>query len=155
MIRTQWACHLEKLTIGQACLAILYCAITFVLYVDNILPTLINLAIDLALLIALAGITVSVGKPLSHLDCSKITTDEGSDSISAFVSSTGINALNQITSGGKINYFIWAGASKTTCYEMKAIWAICIALCTLFAFSAICSIALWRRNKAPPRKGMV
>jgi hypothetical protein len=48
---------------------------------------------------------------------------------------------------GKVNYFIWAGASKSTCFEMKAIWGLSIALCVLFAFSSICGACMWRRQK--------
>jgi hypothetical protein len=46
----------------------------------------------------------------------------------------------------KVNYWVWAGASKTTCYEMKAIWGLSIALCILFAFSGVISACLWRRQ---------
>lgn len=45
----------------------------------------------------------------------------------------------------KVNYWVWAGASKTTCYEMKSIWGLSIALCVLFAVSAVVGACLWRR----------
>jgi len=54
----------------------------------------------------------------------------------------------------KVNYWVWAGASKTTCYEMKSIWGLSIALCILFAVSSVVSACLWKRQKvdAPAAK---
>jgi hypothetical protein len=52
---------------------------------------------------------------------------------------------------GKVNYFEWAGANTTICYEMKAIWGLSIALCILFAFSGIVSVCLWKRTKGGPK----
>ena len=53
----------------------------------------------------------------------------------------------------KGNYWVWAAASKATCYEMKAIWGLSIALCVLFAFSAICAGCMWKRQKNMGVKG--
>lgn len=48
---------------------------------------------------------------------------------------------------GKVDYFVWAGADSLTCYEMKSIWGLSIALCILFALSAAMSALLWKRTK--------
>lgn len=56
---------------------------------------------------------------------------------------------------GKVDYFVWAGVNSTTCYLMKAIWGLSIALCILFTFSAIVSACLWKRTRAGPRKEIV
>lgn len=101
---------------------------------------------DSLLLIAVIVVATTVGKPLSYLNCAALP-DTG-----ATVSFLGSVAANM----KKVNYWVWAGASKTTCFEMKAIWGLSIALCVLFAFSAICSACLWKQTKAkssgPPAK---
>ena len=53
----------------------------------------------------------------------------------------------------KDNYWVWTETSKATCYEMKAIWGLSIALCVLFAFSAICAGCMWKRQKNLGVKG--
>jgi len=48
---------------------------------------------------------------------------------------------------GKVDYWVWAGASKETCYEVKAVWGLAIALCILFAFSSVTAVCLWKRQR--------
>lgn len=76
-------------------------------------------------MIALIVIAVVVGKPLSYLNCQVI----GSSSVaeSAYQLGTELKASLQ-NEGGKVVYSNWIGASKVTCYEMKAIWGLSIAL---------------------------
>ncbi|KAL8932377.1 MAG: hypothetical protein Q9211_006348 [Gyalolechia sp. 1 TL-2023] len=132
-------------TLSVTCVAVLYCAITYILYVDNILPFLINTGMDSMLLIALIVVAVVVGKPLSYLNCQVI----GSSSVSQSTYQLGLELKKAISEEGtKVQYSNWIGASRATCYQMKAIWGLSIALCILFAFSAICSVCLWRRSKA-------
>jgi len=138
-------------TLSVTCIAVLYCAITYILYFDNILPFLLNAIMDSLLLIAVIVVAVTVGKPLSYLNCKVVGKASGNvNSAYAFTESLG-SQLNK--NGGKVDYSKWIGATKTNCYEMKSIWGLSIALCILFAFSTICSICLWRRSKAlaPPK----
>jgi hypothetical protein len=79
-----------------------------------------------------------VGKPLSYLECTALPS---TGTTSSFLDSVGSNI-------SKVNYWVWAGASKTTCFEMKAIWGLSIALCILFAFSATCTVCLWKKQRA-------
>lgn len=123
----------------------LYCAITWILYFDSILPFLISCALDSALLIAVIVVAVTVGKPLSYLNCAALSMDGGNTN--AFVDSMGENLSK--------TDFVWVGASSTTCYEMKSIWGLSIALCILFAFSSIVSVCLWRRQKMGAPKSIV
>ena len=102
---------------------------------DHLLPFLVSTALDSLLLIAVIVVAVTVGKPLSYLNCAALPS---SGATSSFLDSVGQNM-------SKVNYWIWAGASKTTCFEMKAIWGLSIALCILFAFSGVVSVCLWRR----------
>lgn len=122
----------------------LYCAISYILYYDSQLPFLIATGIDGLLLIAVIVVAVTIGKPLSYLNCAMLSNDGGSTI--SFVDSVGQNM-------SKIDYWVWAGASKTVCYETKAIWGLSIALCILFAFSSVVSACLWKRLKTmvPPK----
>lgn len=126
---------------------------------------------DGLLLIAVIVVAVTVGKPLSYMNCNIIGSQTGNvDSASAFAANMGYNWNKE---GSTINYYHWLGATKTTCFEMKAIWGLSIALwwvnnhldesgkpkrplimsdSILFAFSMICNVCLWRRSKAVPPK---
>jgi hypothetical protein len=137
----------RSLTFYQTCIAVLYVAITYILYYDSLLPFLVSTGLDGALLIAVIVVAVTVGKPLSYLDCAALPS---TGATSSFLDSVGANMY-------KVNYWVWAGASKTTCFEMKSIWGLSIALCILFAFSSICSVCMWRKQQtdkaaAPPPK---
>ncbi|KAF8865334.1 hypothetical protein BDZ45DRAFT_443029 [Acephala macrosclerotiorum] len=122
-------------TLSVTCIAVLYCSISYILYFDSLLPFLISSGLDSLLLIAVIVVAVTVGKPLSYLDCSALPS---SGTTSSFLESVGENM-------SKVNYWVWAGASKTTCYEMKSIWGLSIALCVLFSVSAVVGACLWRR----------
>jgi len=124
-------------TLSVVCIAVLYVAITYILYMDAMLSFLISTGADFLLLIALIVVAVTVGKPLSYLNCAALPNV---GTTSAFIDSVGQNI-------SKINYWVWAGASKTTCFEMKAIWGFSIALCVLFAFSGIVSGCMWKKQK--------
>lgn len=121
----------------QVCIAVLYVAISYILYFDSMLPFLISAGADSLLLIALIVVAVTVGKPLSYLDCPALPN----------VGVTAAFLDSALANLSKINYWIWAGASKTTCYELKAIWGFSISLCVLFAFSSIISVFLWKKQK--------
>jgi len=123
-------------TLSVTCIAVLYCAITYILYLDAQLPFLISSVLDSLLLIAVIVVAVTTGQPLSYLDCRTLPSK---GTTSAFIASVGHNM-------SKVNYWVWAGASRTTCYEMKAIWGLSIALCILFAFSGVCAVCMWRRQ---------
>ncbi|KAI9880771.1 MAG: hypothetical protein M1830_000207 [Pleopsidium flavum] len=110
-------------TLSVTCIAVLYCAITYILFVDGILPFLINTGLDGLLLIAVVVVAVAVGKPLSYLDCQVIGETTGN--AYAFTAALG-SSLDK--SGGMSNYNNWIGATKTTCFEMKSIWGLSIAL---------------------------
>lgn len=110
----------------QTSVAVIYCVITFILFMDGILPFLINTAMDSLLLIAVIVVAVTVGKPLSYLDCNVIGQVSGaSSSAYAFTAALG-NSFGQ--DGGKIDYNHWIGGTKATCLEMKSIWGLSIAL---------------------------
>ena len=78
------------------------------------------------MLIALTVVAVVIGKPLSYLNCKVI----GSASVSESAYQLSAELKNTIQNKGSsdVQYSNWIGANKTTCYEMKAIWGLGIAL---------------------------
>jgi hypothetical protein len=104
---------------------VLYCAITFILFIDHILPFLITTGLDAALLIALIVVATVVGKPLSYLNCQIVGTASVAES--AHQLSIELKRVN-VTGGSKIKYSNWIGATRATCFQMKAIWGFSIAL---------------------------
>ena len=76
-------------------------------------------------LIALTVISVIVGKPVSYLNC-QVLDDLSNTSSSAidFTSALG----SSLKDGGKIDYSKWISTSKATCFQIKSIWGLSIAL---------------------------
>lgn len=122
-----------------ACLATLYVAINYILYWDFMLPMLIAAGADACFLVMSIVVSVLVGRPVSYLACGRYS-DNGNTA--NFISSIFDNA-KRVGS----NVFTWVDPDKAACYEVKAVWGLCIALCILFAFSATVSLCLWRRLK--------
>ncbi|GKT97007.1 hypothetical protein Ct61P_14857 [Colletotrichum tofieldiae] len=106
-------------------------------------PLLVATAADSALLIAVIVVACLLGKPLSYLNCAALPK---SGSTASFMASVTAN----INTGSALNYFVWVGADQRTCYAIKAVWGLSVALCVLFAFSAITAVCLWRRIKLAP-----
>ncbi|KAJ0158198.1 hypothetical protein CTA2_12092 [Colletotrichum tanaceti] len=133
-------------TLVIACVATLYIVITYILYYDNMLPLLLATGADSALLVAVIIVACLLGKPLSYLECTALPPRSGSTA--HFMAS--VTANINTGSAGALSYLIWVGADQRTCYAIKAVWGLSIALCVLFAFSAITSVCLWRRVKLAP-----
>ncbi|KAJ5457472.1 hypothetical protein N7475_008860 [Penicillium sp. IBT 31633x] len=132
-------------TISVTCIAVIYCIITAIQYMDDILPFLVCAVLDTLLLIALIVVAVIVGKPLSYLKCSTLAELGDSDAtVYAFASRLSTYIANV---SGRIDYVAFIGASKAICVETKAIWGLSIALCILFFFSVICNVCLWQQKK--------
>ena len=113
-------------TLSVVCIAVLYCAITVILFLDSILPYLINAIVDTLFLIAVVVVAVVVGKPLAYADCKAIGQASGSAASAYDLTNALSGSLNQ--NGGQIDYSSWIGISKSTCLEMKSIWGLSIAL---------------------------
>ncbi|KAB8238743.1 uncharacterized protein BDW43DRAFT_296185 [Aspergillus alliaceus] len=133
-------------TITVTCIAVIYCTITMILFLDDILPFLASAIADFLLLIAVIVVAVIIGKPLSYLQCNKIAAVTDNIS-SAFAFATKLSSyLSHLD--GKLQYGTLIGASKGVCLEAKSIWGLSIALCIIFFFSSICCICLWKQKKA-------
>ena len=76
-------------------------------------------------LIALVVVAVVVGKPLSYLDCRIIGTSSMAESAYQLSAELKDSLHNH---GNTVKYSNWIGATRSTCYEMKAIWGLSIAL---------------------------
>jgi hypothetical protein len=126
-----------------SCLATLYVAINYILYWDYMLPMLIAGGADACFLVMSIVVSVLVGKPVSYLAC-KDLPDKGNTA--NFISSLFENVKNLGS-----NVYMYTDPDKAACYEVKAVWGLCIALCILFFFSAAMSLCLWRRLKPSSR----
>lgn len=109
------------------------------------LPLLVATGADSLILIALIVVACVLGKPVSYLSCPAFPSDGNTAN---FIHSLFLNVKHV-----RGNVFQWVDADKSSCYEIKALWGFSIALCVLFAFSAIASGCLWKRTKgaAPPK----
>lgn len=113
-------------TLSVVCVSVLYCAITVILFLDNVLPYLINAIVDTLFLIAVVVVAVVVGKPLAYADCKAIGQASGSAASAYDLTNALSGSLDQ--NGGQIDYSSWIGINKSTCLEMKSIWGLSIAL---------------------------
>ena len=93
---------------------------------DNALPFLINTGMDGLLLIAVIVVAVTVGKPLSYLNCKDVGKPDSDNSSAYAMAATLGHYLDK--EGGKIDYSHWIGVNKSTCLEMKSIWGLSIGL---------------------------
>ncbi|KAJ4199284.1 hypothetical protein NW767_008485 [Fusarium falciforme] len=130
-------------TLVVACISTLYIAISYILYWDGMLPLLLATGADLCLLIACIVVACTVGKPVSYLSCPKFPSDGNTANF--------VNSLFHNVYHSQSNTFRWVDADKASCYQIKSIWGLSIALCVLFAFSAITSGCLWKRTKGASR----
>jgi hypothetical protein len=116
-------------TLSVVCIGVIYCVVTMVLYIDNILPFLINTGAELLVLTAVVVVSVVIGRPLSYLNCQAIgDSSEASSASSAYDFTTAMGSQLNPGPGGVVEYGSWIGATKANCLEMKSIWGLSIAL---------------------------
>ncbi|KAK3377026.1 hypothetical protein B0T24DRAFT_701136 [Lasiosphaeria ovina] len=130
-------------TLTVAVTAVIYVIISYILYYDNMLPLLIAAVFDGLLLIASIVVASLIGKPLSSLNCAAIPANLDNQS-TTFWSSV-VYSVRAISITKTVSYPIFVGADQTTCYEIKAVWGLSIALCVLFAFTCLVCVGLWNR----------
>ncbi|KAI1772132.1 hypothetical protein F4818DRAFT_444758 [Hypoxylon cercidicola] len=121
-------------TLAVTSIATLYVAISYILYYDGLLPLLIAGGIDLTLLVAAIVVAVTIGKPLSLLKCELLP--QPTAPTQTFTMS--ISARDYASAAARYNnYLALITTDQPHCYEIKAVWGLSIALCVLFAFSAV------------------
>jgi hypothetical protein len=85
-------------------------------------------AIDSLLLLAFVVVSVTLGKPLSLLNCFAIATADGKTDAAGAAYWLQSLVQNVKQGGGSVGLYVWAGTTKTNCLETKTIWGLCIAL---------------------------
>lgn len=92
------------------------------------LGLLVMTGIDGMLLIAFIVCAVTLGKPMSYLNCyviGKSSKDVDTQYAYAFVTATA-NNLNKDGSGLDLRH--WAGVTQSSCFQAKTVWGMAIAL---------------------------
>ncbi|KAK3306048.1 uncharacterized protein B0T15DRAFT_503053 [Chaetomium strumarium] len=130
-------------TLTVAVTAVVYVVITYILYYDSMLPLLLTGILDGLLLIASIVVASLVGKPLSMLNC-KVLPVSSNFTSTAFFASVGYPVRTSIITR-TLSYLTFVTLDQPTCYEIKAVWGLSIALCVLFAFSGLVCVGLWHR----------
>ncbi len=169
---------LTRVTRFQASIAVLYVMISYILYYDSLLPLLIAVGSDFAMLTTFIVVAVTSGKSLNMLECPAMppppskTSSSSSSSASPLTftiavppgsddsgssSNTNTNSVSSYnyvraaaavaTKNPTVDYLSFVAKDQPHCYEIKAVWGLGIALCVLFAFSALVCAGLWRRVK--------
>ncbi|KAI0975260.1 hypothetical protein F4678DRAFT_321561 [Xylaria arbuscula] len=142
-------------TVTVTSISTLYVVISYILYYDGMLPLLISGGLDFSLLIALIVVAVTIGKPLSTLQCDVLP--ESVSMASTFVTYVTGRRRSYESAAAKYNsYLALITTDQPNCYEIKAVWGLGIALSVLFAFSALVCVGLWHRirranSPAPPK----
>jgi len=135
-------------TLSVACIATLYCLVSIAFYWSKAnLGLFVMSGVDSLLLIAFIVVAVTVGKPLSFLNCYMIgAASKEVDAASAYAFTMSVSQ-NLNTMGSKLGLGNWAGATKANCFETKTVWGLSIALCILFTTSCILLPTLFYKNK--------
>lgn len=103
--------------------------------------------LDAAMTLAFVVVASKLGQPLSFLNCMAIdnaSAAANTDSASAFAQSL---TSNLGKSGNTLSVGDWAGSTRLNCFETKAIWGLCIAICVLFTCSSLILPTLWLKAK--------
>jgi hypothetical protein len=115
--------------IHQTCIATLYIMVSVGYYWSHAnLGLLVMTGVDSLLLIAFIVCAVTLGKPMSFLNCyviGKSSKDVDAAYAYAFVTATAQN-LNE--SGAGLDLRHWAGVTRSNCFQAKAVWGMAIAL---------------------------
>ncbi|RKU43489.1 hypothetical protein DL546_003582 [Coniochaeta pulveracea] len=107
-------------------LSTLWVILSLTAYDDTHIPYLATTLVDTLFLIPFIVVAAIIGQPLSETTCSDLPKQSSNI------------ALPISTGGGRpVSYVIFTGSGQTVCYELMAAWGFLIALCVLFAISAI------------------
>lgn len=117
---------------------------------------LIMAGIDSFLLLSFAIISIVFGQPLSFLNCAVVTSASASGNAASSAAWLQSIAANVGKDGSRLGLSSWAGSTKANCYETKAIWGLCIALCILYTSTCIVLPTLFfkARKAVAPSKGV-
>jgi hypothetical protein len=140
-------CQQDTKANTQTSLAALYTLLSLPLFYSSASTTLLILtALDVLLLLAFTIISVLLGRPISHLNCRAIR------SASAASSAESAWAFAMALASGKEGSAVmgltgWAGSGRAECFQTKAVWGLGVALCILFATSAVVLPVMWYKGR--------
>jgi len=105
--------------------------------------------LDGLILIAFIVIATTFGKPVSYTSCPAIGSPEATVQAAKAQTASELSALLSSRSVDSATWMFgeWAKATKSNCYQTKAVWGLTIALCLLFASSMFLLPSLWFKNK--------
>jgi hypothetical protein len=113
----------------QTCIATLYIMVSVGYYWSHAnLGLLVMTGVDSLLLLAFIVCAVTLGKPMSFLNCyviGKSSKEIDAQYAYAFVTAA---AQNLNTSGSGLDLRHWAGVTRTNCFQAKTVWGMAIAL---------------------------
>lgn len=104
---------------------------------------LVSGILDGFLFIAFIVVASLVGKPLSMLNCTALPAASSMESTTLFSSSA--YPIRAAVISKSLPYPTFVALDQPTCYEIKAVWGLSIALCVLLAFSSLVCVGLWHR----------
>ena len=113
----------------QTCIATLYVLVSIAFFWSQAnLGLFVMTGADSLLLIAFIVVAVSVGRPLSFLNCYVIgSTSAAGEQASAYAFTMSVSDnLNHI--GNTLSLGNWVGTTKANCFETKTVWGLSIAL---------------------------
>jgi len=117
---------------------------------------LVMTMVDSFLLLSFAIISIVFGKPLSFLNCAIVTSASASGNAQSSAAWLQSVASNVGKDGSTLGLPSWAGSTKVNCFETKAIWGLCIALCILYTCTCVVLPTLFfKARKVAAGKGAV
>lgn len=116
----------------KTCIATLYIMVSVGYYWSFAnLGLLVMAGVDSLLLIAFIVCAVTLGKPMSYLNCyviGKSSYETDAANAYAFVASASQNMVENMKNWSGSSVWNWAGATKANCFQGKTIWGLSIAL---------------------------
>lgn len=84
--------------------------------------------VDSLLLIAFIVVAVTLGKPVSYLNCYAVRDVPATVQAKYTYAFTTSVTENLNVSGSKLSFANWIGTTKSGCFQTKALWGLSIAL---------------------------
>ncbi|KAF2027764.1 hypothetical protein EK21DRAFT_102340 [Setomelanomma holmii] len=138
-------------TLCVTCIATLYIMVSVGYYWSYAnLGLLVMTGVDSLLLIAFIVCAVTLGKPVSFLNCYVI--GKSSSEVDAQYAYAFVTAAAQNLNKSNSSLAHWAGVTRANCFQAKTVWGMAIALCILFTVSCALLPTLWYKNKKPAPK---
>jgi len=128
-------------TISITAIVTLYTAVSIAFFwAEANLGLWVMTGADFLILIAWIVVSVSIGKPVSYLNCYHLPYTKNGDILYALMANLG-------KPGSVLTLENWSGMNKSNCFQTKAIWGFSIALAILYATSSILLPTLHYKKK--------